>query len=144
MENKKVSNLLRAVADIMDETTEMVVEAINTVLEKTSTTSEKIVEQTVKSQKEFLDHSLKLMKKIEENDSIRAYKNKLAKTNNNLKDALEEIQRMREQAMRDLIKDSMEVMVNPSSIVDKTTKNMKKMGEQIMEEGKIMSKSFNI
>jgi hypothetical protein len=38
----------------------------------------------------------------------------------------------------------MEVMVNPSSIVDKTTKNMKKMGEQIMEEGKIMSKSFNI
>jgi predicted metal-dependent hydrolase len=144
MENKKVSNLLRAVADLMDETTEMVVEANKNVIEKTIANSEKIVEQTVNSQKEFLDHSLKLMKKIEENDSIRAYKNKLAKTNNNLKDALEEIQRMREQAMRDLIKDSMEVMVNPSSIVDKTTKNMKKMGEQIMEEGKIMSKSFNI
>jgi predicted metal-dependent hydrolase len=144
MENKKVSNLLRAVADLMDETTEMVVEANKNVIEKTITNSEKIVEQTVNSQKEFLDHSLKLMKKIEENDSIRAYKNKLAKTNNNLKDTLEEIQRMREQAMRDLIKDSMEVMVNPSSIVDKTTKNMKKMGEQIMEEGKIMSKSFNI
>ena len=62
----------------------------------------------------------------------------------NDKDSLEEIQRMREQAMRDLVKDSMEVMTNPTSIVDKTTKNMKKMGEQIMEEGKIMSKSFNI
>jgi len=144
MENKKVSNLLRAVADLMDETTEMVVETNKNVIEKTITNSEKIVEQTVNSQKEFLDHSLKLMKKIEENDSIRAYKNKLAKTNNNLKDAIEEIQRMREQAMRDLIKDSMEVMTNPTSIVDKTTKNMKKMGEQIMEEGKIMSKSFNI
>jgi organic radical activating enzyme len=140
MESKKVATLLRAVADLMEETTSNVVE-MNKEFVKTT---EKVVEQTVSTQKDFLEHSLKLMRKIEENDTIRTYKNKLTKSNSDLKNALEEIQKMREQAVNDLIRDSMEVMLNPSSIVDKTTKNMKKMGEQVMDETKIISKVFKV
>jgi organic radical activating enzyme len=140
MESKKVTTLLRAVADLMEETTSNVVE-MNKEFVKTT---EKVVEQTVSTQKDFLEHSLKLMRKIEENDTIRTYKNKLTKSNSDLKNALEEIQKMREQVVNDLIRDSMEVMLNPSSIVDKTTKNMKKMGEQVMDETKIISKVFKV
>lgn len=141
MENKKVVNLLRAVADLMEETTTNSVVEMNKEVVKTT---EKVIEQTVNTQKDFLEHSLKLMRKIEENDTIRSYKNKLTKSNSDLKSALDEIQKMREQAVNDLIKDSMEVMLNPSSIIEKTTKNMKKMGEQIMDETKTISKVFKV
>ncbi len=102
-----------------------------------------MIEQTVNNQKEFLEHSLKLMKKIEDNDSIRAYQNKLAKKNTELKDALEEIQKMREQAVRDLITDSMEITTDPTDLVKKGIKNMTKFGKQVAEETKIMTKVFN-
>lgn len=141
MESKKVVNLLRAVADLMEETTTNSVVEMNKEVVKTT---EKVIEQTVNTQKDFLEHSLKLMRKIEENDTIRSYKNKLTKSNSDLKSALDEIQKMREQAVSDLIKDSMEVMLNPSSIIEKTTKNMKKMGEQIMDETKTISKVFKV
>ena len=141
MESKKVANLLRAVADLMEETTTNSVVEMNKEVVKTT---EKVIEQTVNTQKDFLEHSLKLMRKIEENDTIRSYKNKLTKSNSDLKSALDEIQKMREQAVNDLIKDSMEVMLNPSSIIEKTTKNMKKMGEQIMDETKTISKVFKV
>ena len=89
------------------------------------------------------ESSLKLMKKIEDNDSIRAYQNKLAKKNTELKDALEEIQKMREQAVRDLITDSMEITTDPTDLVKKGIKNMTKFGKQVAEETKIMTKVFN-
>lgn len=143
MENKKVASLLRAVADLMEETTSSIVETNKNVVEKAVETTEKMVKETVNNQKEFLEHSLKLMKKIEENDSIRAYQNKLAKKNTELKDALEEIQKMREQAVRDLITDSMEVVTDPADLVKKGIKNMTKLGKQVAEETKFMTKVFN-
>lgn len=95
MDNKKVSNLLRAVADLMDQTTEVVVE-----------TQKQVVKNVEKANQDFLTHSLKLMNRIEENDKLRAYKNELFKKNKSLADALKEIQELREKALEDMIKES--------------------------------------
>jgi len=143
MENKKVANLLRAVADLMEETTNNIIETNKNAVEKVMETTQKVVNETVNNQKEFLEHSLKLMKKIEETDSIRAYQNRLAKKNTELKDALEEIQKMREQAIKDMITDSMEVLTDPSDFIKKSVKNLSKVGKQMTEETKIISKVFN-
>jgi len=67
----------------------------------------------------------------------------LVKKNIELKDALEEIQKMREQAVRDLITDSMEVVTDPADLVKKGIKNMTKLGKQVAEETKIITKVFN-
>ena len=50
------------------------------------------------------------MKRIEDNDAIRAYQNKLGKTNKSLADALEEIRKMREKAMEDMFTDEVGIM----------------------------------
>ena len=101
MDNKKVTNLLRAVADLMDQTTEVVVETQKEIVKSV----EKTQEERQKASEDFLTHSLKLMKRIEDNDAIRAYQNKLGKTNKSLADALEEIRKMREKAMEDMFTD---------------------------------------
>jgi len=127
MDNKKVSNLLRAVADLMDQTTEVVVEK-----------QKEVVKSIEKTNQDFLAHSLKLMKKIEENDTIRAYKNKLSEKNKTLVDALKEIQDLREKALEDMIKDSKEFPMDLYQAWDKTNANLRKMGEHVAEEAKIM------
>ena len=83
MDNKKVSNLLRSIADLMDETTSTVVDV-----------NKEVFKTVEKVQEDFLSHSLKLMKRIEDNDAVRAYQNKLTKTDKTLKDALEQIQKV--------------------------------------------------
>ena len=106
MDNKKVTNLLRAVADLMDQTTEVVVETQKEIVKSV----EKTQEERQKASENFLTHSLKLMKRIEDNDAIRAYQNKLGKTNKSLADALEEIRKMREKAMEDMFTDEVGIM----------------------------------
>jgi len=127
MDNKKVTNLLRAVADLMDQTTEVVVE-----------TQKEVVKTVEKTNEDFLTHSLKLMKRIEDNDAIRAYQNKLGKTNKSLADALAEIQKMREQAISDMIKESQKAS-NPMDLMSQMVKNSEKFGKHLTEEGKIMA-----
>ena len=134
MDNKKVTNLLRAVADLMDQATEVVVETQKEVTK----TVEKTQEEVRKNSEDFLAHSLKLMKKIEENDAIRAYQNKLGKTNKNLADTLAEIQKMREQAISDMIKDSQKAS-NPMDLMSQVVKSSEKFGKQLVEESKIMA-----
>lgn len=139
MENKKISNLLRAVADLMDQTTEVVVETQKEIVKNV----EKTQEETRKASEDFLTHSLKLMKKIEENDAIRAYQNKLAKQNKNLADALKEIQKMREKAISDMIDDAKKVKT-PMDLFEQTMKSTKNMGDHITEEAKIMQAAMNL
>jgi uncharacterized protein YbaP (TraB family) len=127
MDNKKVTNLLRAVADLMDQATEVVVE-----------TQKEVTKTVEKSQEDFLTHSLKLMKRIEDNDAIRAYQNKLGKTNKSLADALAEIQKMREQAISDMIKESQKAS-NPMDLMSQVVKSSEKFGKQLVEESKIMA-----
>jgi len=139
MDNKKISNLLRAVADLMDQTTEVVVETQKEIVKSV----EKTQEETRKASEDFLAHSLKLMKKIEENDAIRAYQNKLGKQNKNLADALKEIQKMREKAIFDMIEESKKIKT-PTDFVEKTVENIGKAAEQINEEAKIMYAAMNL
>jgi len=119
MDNKKVTNLLRAVADLMDQTTEVVVETQKETVEKTQ-------EETRKASEDFLTHSLRLMKKIEENDAIRAYQTKLGKTNKNLADALEEIRKMRGKAIED--------MINEAKTTDSSSLKLNIMLKEAMEK----------
>jgi len=130
MDNKKVSNLLRAVADLMDNTTEVVQE-----------TQKEVVNTIQNNTNEYLEHSLKLMKKLEENDTIRAYKNKITKQNKTLADAFTEIQKLREEAMEDLMRDASKSS-NPMEFINKMTTHGKKFGEQVVKEGNIMTKAF--
>ena len=81
------------------------------------------------------------MKKLEENDTIRAYKNKMSKQNKSLADALNEIQRLREQAIEDLMRDASKSS-NPLDFMTKMATHGKKFGEQVVEEGKIMTKAL--
>ena len=66
MDNKKVSNLLRAVADLMDQTTEVVVETNKNVIEKTITNSWSIIVVIFFecARQSLLSYSYKLGKKI--------------------------------------------------------------------------------
>lgn len=127
MDNKKVSNLLRAVADLMDQTTEVVVEK-----------QKEVVKTVEKTSNDILEHSLKLMKKIEENDAIRAYQTKLSKTNKNLADALEEIRKMREKAVEEMMKEAKSIS-NPVDFMSQVVKNSEKMSKQFTEEVGIIS-----
>lgn len=127
MDNKKVSNLLRAVADLMDQTTEVVVE-----------TQKEIVKNVEKTNEDFLTHSLRLMRKIEENDTVRAYKNKLSDKNESLVKALREIQELREKALEDMVKESKEFPMDLYQAWDKASANLRRMGEHVTEEAKIM------
>lgn len=138
MDNKKISNLLRAVADLMDQTTEVVVETQKEIVKSV----EKTQEETRKASEDFLAHSLKLMKRIEENDAIRAYQNKLGKQNKNLADALKEIQKMREKAISDMIEDTKKIKT-PMDLVEKTMENFDKASNQINEEVKIIQSAMN-
>ena len=138
MDNKKISNLLRAVADLMDQTTEVVVETQKEIVKSV----EKTQEETRKASEDFLAHSLKLMKRIEENDAIRAYQNKLGKQNKNLADALKEIQKMREKAISDMIEDTKKIKT-PMDLVEKTMENFDKASNQINEEVKIIQSVMN-
>jgi len=128
MDNKKISNLLRAVADLMDQTTEVVVE-----------TQKQVVKNVEKANQDFLTHSLKLMNRIEENDKLRAYKNELFKKNKSLADALKEIQELREKALEDMIKESKDFPMDLYQAWDKANSNLRKMGEHVTEEAKIIS-----
>lgn len=139
MDNKKISNLLRAVADLMDQTTEVVVETQKEIVKSV----EKTQEETRKASEDFLAHSLKLMKKIEENDAIRAYQNKLSKQNKNLADALKEIQKMREKAIFDMIEEGKKIKT-PVDLMEKTMENFGKTTSQITEEVKIMQGAMNL
>ena len=130
MNNNKISNLLRAVADLMDQSTELAVE-----------TQKEITKNTEKFQNDFYEHSLKLMKRIEENDTVRSYKHKLERTNKNLSDALKEIQKLREKALEDMVKESM-LNAYPLDFYqawDRANDNLKKMGEHVVEEVKTMT-----
>ena len=139
MDNKKISNLLRAVADLMDQTTEVVVETQKEIVKSV----EKTQEETRKASEDFVAHSLKLMKRIEESDAIRAYQNKLGKQNKNLADALKEIQKMREKAISDMIEDAKKIKT-PMDLVEKTMENFGKTSNQINEEAKIMQGAMNL
>ena len=139
MDNKKISNLLRAVADLMDQTTEVVVETQKEIVKSV----EKTQEETRKASEDFVAHSLKLMKRIEESDAIRAYQNKLGKQNKNLADALKEIQKMREKAISDMIEDAKKIKT-PMDLVEKTMENFGKASNQINEEAKIMQGAMNL
>ena len=139
MDNKKISNLLRAVADLMDQATEVVVETQKEIVKSV----EKTQEETRKASEDFLAHSLKLMKKIEENDAIRAYQNKLGKQNKNLADALKEIQKMREKAIFDMIEEGKKIKT-PIDLMEKTMENFGKTTSQITEEVKIMQGAMNL
>ena len=139
MDNKKVTNLLRAVADLMDQTTEVVVETQKEIVKSV----EKTQEERQKASEDFLTHSLKLMKRIEDNDAIRAYQNKLGKTNKSLADALEEIRKMREKAISDMIEDAKKIKT-PMDLVEKTMENFGKASNQINEEAKIMQGAMNL
>ena len=134
MDNKKVSNLLRAVADLMDQTTEVVVETQKEIVKNV----EKTQEETRKASEDFLTHSLKLIKKIEENDAIRAYQIKLGKTDKKLANALEEIRKMREKAIEDMMKDVKHI-TNPMDFMSQVVKNSENLGKQVVEETKIMA-----
>jgi predicted Zn-dependent protease len=114
----------------MDNTTEVVKE-----------TQKEVVNTIQNNTNEYLEHSLKLMKKLEENDTIRAYKNKMVKQNKTLADALNEIQKLREQALEDLMRDASRSS-NPMDFISKMTTHGKKFGEQVVEEGKIMTKAL--
>ena len=145
MDNKKISNLLRAVADLMDQTTEVVVETQKEIVKSV----EKTQEETRKASEDFVAHSLKLMKRIEESDAIRAYQNKLGKQNKNLADALKEIQKMREKAISDMIEDAKKIktpMDGDQSLFSKlkTMENFGKASNQINEEAKIMQGAMNL
>ena len=98
MSNKKMVNLLRAVADFMDETTE------NTPVEKTEKDSQK------KKDEDFIKHTLALIKKIEEKDVIRAYKNKLKDADKKYGGVFEEIEKLREQAISEFFITDKEVV----------------------------------
>lgn len=126
MDNKKVSNLLRAVADLMDQTTDVVVE-----------TQKEVVKNVEKTSNDIIEHSLKLMKRIEENDAIRAYQTKLSKSNKNLADALEEIRKMREKAVQDMMRDAKSAS-NPMDLISQAVKNSEKIAKQFTEEVDIM------
>jgi gas vesicle protein len=139
MDNKKISNLLRAVADLMDQTTEVVVETQKEIVKNV----EKTQEETRKASEDFLAHSLKLMKRIEDNDAVRAYQNKLGKQNKNLADALKEIQKMREKAISDMIEDTKKIKT-PMDLVEKTMDNFDKASNQINEEVKIIQSTMNL
>jgi|688.fasta_scaffold07945_11 gas vesicle protein len=139
MDNKKISNLLRAVADLMDQTTEVVVETQKEIVKNV----EKTQEETRKASEDFLAHSLKLMKRIEDNDAVRAYQNKLGKQNKNLADALKEIQKMREKAISDMIEDTKKIKT-PMDLVEKTMDNFDKASNQINEEVKIIQSAMNL
>jgi NurA-like 5'-3' nuclease len=139
MDNKKISNLLRAVADLMDQTTEVVVETQKEIVKNV----EKTQEETRKASEDFLAHSLKLMKRIEDNDAVRSYQNKLGKQNKNLADALKEIQKMREKAISDMIEDTKKIKT-PMDLVEKTMDNFDKASNQINEEVKIIQSAMNL
>lgn len=129
MDNKKVSNLLRAVADLMDQTTEVVVE-----------TNKEISKTVEKVQEDGLNYALKLIKRIDENDAIRSYKNKMTGTNKKLSEALEEIQKMREKAVSDMIKESKNIK-SPTDTLFQILKNSQKIGEQFVEESNIIKEA---
>ena len=122
----------------MDQTTEVVVETQKEIVKSV----EKTQEETRKASEDFLAHSLKLMKKIQENDAIRAYQNKLGKQNKNLADALKEIQKMREKAISDMIEDTKKIKT-PMDLVEKTMENFDKASNQINEEVKIIQSAMN-
>jgi NurA-like 5'-3' nuclease len=123
----------------MDQTTEVVVETQKEIVKNV----EKTQEETRKASEDFLAHSLKLMKRIEDNDAVRAYQNKLGKQNKNLADALKEIQKMREKAISDMIEDTKKIKT-PMDLVEKTMDNFDKASNQINEEVKIIQSAMNL
>lgn len=130
MDNKKVSNLFRSIADLMDETTQVVVEINKEVVNTAQRTA-----MDAPSSFDFLQHSLKLMKRIEENDKVAAYKNKLTKQNKDLSEALKEIQKLREKALSDLVNESMDLSKSP---IETWQKTMVDVGQHIKKEVEIL------
>lgn len=130
MDNKKVSNLFRSIADLMDEATQVAVEINKEVINTAQRTA-----MDSPASFDFLQHSLKLMKRIEENDKVAAYKNKLTKQNKDLSEALKEIQKLREKALSDLVTESMDLSKSP---IENWQKTMVDVGQHIKKEVEIL------
>lgn len=94
MKKETIVNLLRCVADIIEDTTE----------EQT-----KPIEEVEKSNKNLpikntnAEHIIDLMKRVDETSKIQAYKSKLQLGDVKLKSALSEIDKLREEAIKNFM-----------------------------------------
>ncbi|NIQ16795.1 MAG: hypothetical protein GTO02_21160, partial [Candidatus Dadabacteria bacterium] len=69
-----------------------------------------------------LDKALNLIKRIDENDKIRAYKNKLGDKDTKLKRALDEIEKLRTEAILGMKKEGLDETISSETTENNTTK----------------------
>jgi hypothetical protein len=95
--SKNVANLLRCLADIVEETGEVTTEVVNEIKEES-----KPIEEGITKLGTDVERVLKLMSKIDENDKVKAFKQK---TDNKLKKAIDEIEKLKREAVIGLMKE---------------------------------------
>lgn len=119
MENKKIANLLRSVADLLDEIT---------VSEQTKSETKDAITETPKknnrsfgtlSQEEAVKKISDLMKRVDETEKVRSFKRELTKKDEKLKSLFEEIENMRNAAIETLHGDLNEVVEGKGNLISK-------------------------
>jgi len=118
MNNEKVAQLLRVVADLITE--EKVEKKQEEKVEKTEKEDfGKILVNRLKTEanknRDNLKRSLDIMKRVDESDKVRAYKHKLSKKDEKLKEALDKIEELREEAFVEFYGDANKEMEGKDS-----------------------------
>jgi hypothetical protein len=108
MDNKKVANLLRSVADVFEQDIDgdvrrNLVKSVTDLIEDEKNELKKKAEKV--KQKYSLDNALALIRKMEENDKIRAYKDKLKEVDPKYKRILTNMDKVREEVIQTHLKE---------------------------------------
>lgn len=108
MDNKKVANLLRSVADVFEQDIEGDVRRnlLKSVSELVEDEKRELKEKAEKAKQKFsLDNALALIRKMDENDKIRAYKDKLKEVDPKYKRILTNMDKVREEVIQTHLKE---------------------------------------
>lgn len=105
--SNKVANLLRSLADVIEDTVEVTKEVVKEV-KVIKTEVEPITNMPIKvniNGVDPLEKALKLMKRVEENDKVKAYKQKVSTQGAKLTNAFKEIERLKNEALIGLMEE---------------------------------------
>jgi hypothetical protein len=108
MDNKKVANLLRSVADVFEQNIDgdvrrNLVKSVTDLIEDEKNELKKKAEEA--KQKYSLDNALTLIRKMDENDKIRAYKDRLKEVDPKYKRILTNMDKIREEVIQTHLKE---------------------------------------
>jgi len=119
MDNKKVASLLRSVADVFDQNIEGDVKTnlLKSVMDLVEDEKKQLEKKAQEAKDKFsLNNALALIRKMDENDKIRAYKDKLKEVDPKYKRILTNMDKAREEIIQNHLKE-FKLGVEPKDIL---------------------------